>query len=71
MPWHYDLFVMPVEARWRVSVSDGVSIAPERLCDVNDRTEALRRAREFIAEVESLGDEARLPEEPSSAGRCS
>lgn len=62
MPWRYALFVTPVDARWRVSVLDEVATAPERLCDVDDHQEAVRRAREMAAELRALGDDVFISE---------
>lgn len=62
MPWRYSLVVTPIETRWRVSVLDDVATVPERLCDADDRREAVQRAREFATEFASLGDEAQVIE---------
>jgi hypothetical protein len=62
MPWRYALVVTPIETRWRVSLLDDVATVPERLCDVDDKQEAVQRARELAIEFESLGDEARVVE---------
>jgi hypothetical protein len=54
--------VTPIDAPWRVSVLDEVATVPERLCDVDDKQEAFRRARDLAAEFEFLGDEAHVVE---------
>lgn len=62
MPWRYALYVSPIGARWRVSVADDVSAAPERLCDVDDKQAAVCHARALAIEFGCLGDEVCIVE---------
>ena len=62
MPWRYALLVIPTETRWRVSVLDDSATIPERLCEVDERQEAVCQARALAIEFGSLGDEVSVVE---------